>query len=215
MNKNNWKIPLTDLNYGQEEKTAILRVMKSGWLSMGPEVQSFEQEFANFLGVKHAIAVANATAGLHLAYCALNLGPGDEVIQPALNFVAAANMTVAVGATPVFADIISLAEPTLDPVEVERLINPNTKAIVVMHYGGNVCRMKEFVELCREHKIALIEDACHAVGASHCGAMAGSIGDIGAFSFFSHKNLATGEGGLVATNRDELAVRARLCAHTA
>jgi dTDP-4-amino-4,6-dideoxygalactose transaminase len=168
---------------------------------------------------RHALAVANATAGLHLAFLALGLGPGDEIIQPALNFVATANMTIAVWATPVFADIIDLREPTIDPRDVERLITPRAKAVVVMHYGGNLCRMAELVKLCQAHGLMLIEDACHAVGARYRderntdpphGMMAGSIGDISAFSFFANKSIATGEGGMVITNRDDLAERVRL-----
>ena len=213
-----WKIPLSDLDYGEEEMAAVQRVVAGKWLSMGPEVQAFEAEFAAMQQASHALAVSNATAGLHLALLALGIGPGDEVIQPALNFVAAANMTVAVGATPVFGDIVSLAEPTLDPAEAERLITPRTKAIVVMHYGGDFCRMAEFAELCRRRGIALIEDACHAVGAAYHdpqgrsphGIMAGGMGDIGVFSFFANKNLSTGEGGMVVTQRDDLAQRIRL-----
>jgi dTDP-4-amino-4,6-dideoxygalactose transaminase len=149
---------------------------------------------------------------------ALGVGPGDEVIQPALNFVAVANMTVALGATPVLADICSLSEPTIDPTEVERMISPATKAIVVMHYGGNLCRMRQLTEFCAARGIAIVEDACHAVGVPYRdagnswphGIMAGSIGDISAFSFFSNKNIASGEGGMVVTNRDDLAERVRL-----
>ncbi len=213
-----WRIPLSDLDYGEEEKEALLRVLAGKWLSMGPEVQTFEREFAGFLGVKHALAVANGTAALHLAYLALGLGPGDEVIQPAINFVAAANMTAAVGATPVFADILGLDEPTIDPREVERQITPRTKAVVAMHYGGCLCRMGDISALCRRHGLALVEDACHAVGARHLDPaeptlhdrMAGALGDVASFSFFSNKNLATGEGGMVTTDRDDLAERLRL-----
>lgn len=206
-----WHIPLTDLNYGREEEEAVLRVLRSGWISMGPEVLAFEQEVAEFQRTKHAFAVANGTAALHLALLALGINRGDEIIQPALNFVAAANMTVAIGATPVFADIISLAEPTIDPMHVEHLITARTKAIIVMHYGGYLCNMQHLLEICRKHKLHLIEDACHAIGAADdATTMAGSIGDIGAFSFFSNKNLATGEGGMVVTDRHDLADRVRL-----
>lgn len=213
-----WRIPLSDLDYGSEEASAVQRVIAGKWLSSGPEVQAFEQEFATMQGAKHALAVSSATAGLHLALLALGVGPGDEVIQPALNFVAAANMTVAVGATPVFVDICSLDEPTLDPSEVERAVSPRTKAVVVMHYGGSLCRMRELTELCAALNIAIVEDACHAVGVAYHdarnrwpnGVMAGSIGDISAFSFFSNKNIASGEGGMVVTNREDLADRVRL-----
>ncbi len=213
-----WRIPLSDLGYGREEEEAVLRILNSGWLSMGPEVQAFEQEFSEFIGVKHAVAVANGTAALHLAYLALELGPGDEIIQPAINFVAAANTSVAVGATPVFADIVGLREPTINPAEIEHKITPRTKAVAVMHYGGYLCRMADIAEICRRHNLALIEDACHAVGARYHDSdrrlphqrKAGNLGDIGCFSFFSNKNLATGEGGMVVTDRDELAARLRL-----
>ena len=213
-----WRIPLSDLDYGPEEEAAVLRVLKSKWLSMGPEVQAFEKEFAELLGARYAFAVSNGTAALHLSYLALGLGPGDEIIQPAINFVAAANMTVAVGSAPVFTDIISLDEPTLDPSDCEQQITPQTKAVVVMHYGGYLCRMAEIKEICQRHGLFLIEDACHAVGARYLdpqertphGTMAGTIGDIAAFSFFSNKNLATGEGGMIATSRDDVAERIRL-----
>lgn len=208
-----WRVPLSVLDYGAEEADAAQRVIASKWLSMGPEVLAFEREFATMNSAQHAFAVSSATAALHLAIHAIGIGPGDEVIQPAINFVASANMTIAAGATPVFADICSLAEPTLDPGEVERLITPRTKAIIPMHYGGNLCRMHELLELCTARGIALIEDSCHAVGAAYedanrrppHGLMAGSIGDLGTFSFYANKNLACGEGGMVVTNRADLA----------
>jgi dTDP-4-amino-4,6-dideoxygalactose transaminase len=214
----NWNIPLSDVDYGQEEMDAVARVLRSKWLSMGPEVEAFEREFAAFQGTSQALAVSSATAGLHLALLAVGVGPGDEVIQPALNFVATANMTVACGAAPIFADIISLRDPTIDPASVADLITPRTKAVVAMHYGGDLCRMAELLTLCRERNIPLIEDACHAVGARYHhalgrpphGTMAGSIGEIGTFSFFANKNIVTGEGGMVVTNREDLATRARL-----
>lgn len=218
----NWHIPLSDLDYGSEETAAVQRVLQSKWLSMGPEVQAFEREFAEFLGVKYVIAVANGTAALHLSYLALRLEPGDEIIQPAINFVAAANMAVAIGVKPVFADIIGLGEPTIDPADIERRISPRTKAVLVMHYGGYPCRMAEIQAICQQYGLALIEDACHAVGARYLNPqlraphdnMVGNLSDIACFSFFSNKNLATGEGGLVVTNRDDLAVRLRLlCSH--
>jgi dTDP-4-amino-4,6-dideoxygalactose transaminase len=208
-----FEIPLSDLDYGPEEKAAVIRVLESQWLSMGPETKSFEEEFAAFVGTRHAKAVGSGTAALHLSFLALGLQPGDEVIQPAVNFVAAANMTHALRAVPVFGDIISLDEPNLDPGEVERLITPRSRAVVVMHYGGYPCRMAEMVALCRKHNLVLVEDACHAVGAKYHdqhgqpphGLMAGNLADIACFSFFSNKNIAVGEGGMVTTNRDDLA----------
>ncbi len=217
-NVSSWRIPLTDLDYGEEELAAVQRVVQSNWLSMGPEVELFESEFARFVGAKHAIAISSATAGLHLALAVLDVGPGDEVIQPALNFVAAANMTVALGATPVFADLIGFEEPHLDPQHTQQLITERTKAIVVMHYGGSICRMNDLRQICQQHQLPLVEDACHAVGAHYDdplatglhGQLAGALGDLGVFSFFSNKNLATGEGGMVVTSRDDIAERLRL-----
>jgi dTDP-4-amino-4,6-dideoxygalactose transaminase len=200
-----WRIPLSDLDYDAEEEAAVLRILRGKWLSMGAEVEAFEKEFAVCMGAKHAIAVANGTAALHLAYMALGIGSKDEIIQPAINFVAAANMTAAVGAVPVFGDILRLDEPALDPAEILRCLTPRTKAVVVMHYGGYLCKMTEVLDICRSRNIPVIEDACHAVGAHYKGTMAGSLGDLGCFSFFSNKNMATGEGGMVTTNRDDLA----------
>lgn len=213
-----WRIPLSALDYGSEEAEAVQRVIASKWLSMGPEVLAFEREFAAMQSAPHAFAVSSATAALHLAIHATGIGPGDEVIQPAISFVAAANMTLLAGATPVFADICSLTEPTLDPRHVEQLITARTKAIIPMHYGGNLCRMHELLELCTSRGITLIEDSCHAIGARYHhphglapdGAMAGSIGDIGTFSFYANKNLACGEGGMVVTNRDDLAEKLQM-----
>lgn len=205
-----WEISLCDLDYGAEEAAAVAAVLQRKWLTMAEEVNGFEAEFAGSVGVKHAIAVSNGTAALHLAYLALGIGPGDELIQPAINFVAAANMTLACGAMPRFADILALDEPTLDPAEVECLITSRTRGVVVMHYGGYLCRMAEIRDICRAHNLALIEDACHAVGAqAENGTKAGNLGDIGCFSFFSNKNLAVGEGGMVTTNRDDLAEKVR------
>lgn len=213
-----WRVPLSVLDYGIEEADAAQRVIASKWLSMGPEVQAFEREFAQLQSAGHAYAVSSATAALHLAMHAIGIGPGDEVIQPAINFVASANMTLLARATPVFADICSLAEPTLDPAHVARLITPRTKAIVPMHYGGNLARMGELIELSKRHGLALIEDSCHAVGAAYHdpqerephGLMAGSIGDLGTFSFYANKNLACGEGGMLVTSRDDLGERIQM-----
>jgi dTDP-4-amino-4,6-dideoxygalactose transaminase len=205
-----WRIPLSDLDYDTTEEEAALRVLRSKWLSMGGEVESFEREFAAFVGSRHAVAVANGTAALHLAFLALDVHPGDEVIQPAVNFIAAANMTMAVGAAPVFADITGIEEPTIEPAEIGRRITSQTKAVVVMHYGGYLPRMAEILDVCRHHHLPLIEDACHATGAQYHGRMAGNLGDLGCFSFFSNKNLAVGEGGMITTNEENLARRMRL-----
>ena len=211
-----WRHPLSDLDFGDGEREAVDRVLSSGWLSMGPEVAAFEQEFAAAIGVQHAIALSSATAALHLSLLTV-AGAGDEVVQPALNFVACANVTRAVGAVPVFADIASPYDPTIDAATVKPLLTDRTRAVVAMHYGGTPARVGELRGLCRERDIPLIEDACHAVGATYGSAApgaeatrVGALADLACFSFFSNKNLATGEGGMVTTNDDALASRLRL-----
>jgi dTDP-4-amino-4,6-dideoxygalactose transaminase len=207
-----WRIPLSDLDFGEEEKAALERVLTSRWLSMGPEVEAFEAEFAATHGARFACAVSNGTAALHLALLACKIGEGDEVIQPGINFVASANITIACGATPVFVDICGLDEPIIDSRLLEKSITSSTRAVIVMHYGGNLCRMDEIASLCATRGISLIEDACHAIAAvppNDWGfapeKRAGVLGDVGAFSFFANKNLATGEGGMVITDHEHVA----------
>ncbi|MDX9993285.1 MAG: DegT/DnrJ/EryC1/StrS family aminotransferase [Anaerolineales bacterium] len=205
----NWKIPLFDLDYGPEEENAVLEVLRSRWLTMGEVTQRFEEAFAEFCGVKHAVAVSNGTVALHLACLAAGIGPGDEVIVPALTFVATAACVRYVGATPIFADVVSENDLTLSPASVEALITARTRAIILMHYGGYACDMPAFRALAARHHLILIEDAAHAPGAARDGARAGSWGQVAAFSFFSNKNLATGEGGMLTTDDDEIAAQLR------
>jgi dTDP-4-amino-4,6-dideoxygalactose transaminase len=206
----NWKVPLADLNYDERETQAVLQVLQSRWLTMGAVTQDFEREFARLTGARHALAVSNATVALHLACLALGIGPGDEVIVPSLTFVASANAVLYTGAEVRFADILGPHELNLSPESIERQITPRSKAILVVHYGGYPCRMPEIVDLARRHGLALIEDAAHAPGARLQGRHLGTWGDVGCFSFFSNKNLATGEGGMLVTNRDDVAEKVRL-----
>lgn len=206
----NWRIALSDIDLAEADIAAVGDVLRSKWLTMGAVTQQFEREFAAYCGVRHAIAVANCTVALHLAYAALGLGPGDEVIMPALTFVATANALLATGARPVFADVAGLGDLTIDPAAIEAAITPRTRAITVMHYGGYPCRMEPIRELARRHGLRVIEDAAHAPGASLGGVKAGALGDLACFSFFSNKNLVTGEGGMLTTDDDGLAERARL-----
>jgi dTDP-4-amino-4,6-dideoxygalactose transaminase len=206
----NWRIPLTDLDYGEEEKQAVLDVLQSRWLTMGTVTQEFENQFADFLGVKHAIAVSSATVGLHLACLALGIGPGNEVIVPSLTFVATANAVLYTGARVRFADIIGLEELNISPEEIEKQINDRTQAIIAVHYGGFPCRMPDIMQIAKRFDLAVIEDAAHAPGASLNGRSLGVWGDVGCFSFFSNKNLSTGEGGMVVTNRQDVAEKVRL-----
>jgi len=205
-----WRVPLFDLTLGDEELKAVERVLRSGWLTMGEVTREFERRFAEFLGVRHAIAVANCTAALHLANRALGIGPGDEVICPALTFVATANSVVYTGARPVFADITGLDDLSISPADIEAKITPRTRAILVVHYAGYPCDMDPILEIARRHGLRVIEDSAHAPGAEYKGRKCGTIGDVGCFSFFSGKNMTTGEGGMVVTDDDELAERIRL-----
>ena len=205
-----WRVPLADLDYGVAEEEAVLRVLRSKWLTMGAVTQQFEAAFAAMSGSRHAIAVGNATQALHLACLAMGIGPGDEVILPSLTFVATANAVRYCGAKVVFADILGAHDLTIDPHSVEALITPRTKAIIVMHYGGYPCHMPEIMTLAERQGIALIEDAAHSPGASLQGKPLGSWGAIGCFSFFSNKNLSTGEGGMLTTDDDALAEQLRL-----
>jgi dTDP-4-amino-4,6-dideoxygalactose transaminase len=195
-----WKVPLADLDYGIEEEQAVLSVLRSKWLTMGAVTQEFEARFKDLVGSRYALAVSNATQALHLACLALGIGPGDEVIVPSLTFVATANAVLYTGAEVRFADILSPLEPTLDPAEIDRLATPRTKAVIVMHYGGYPCRMDEILAACRRRSLRVIEDAAHSPGAVLAGKPLGAWGDIGCFSFFSNKNLSTGEGGMLTTS---------------
>ncbi len=205
-----WTVPLSDIDFGEEETTAVNRVLNSRWLSMGEVTQHFETDMADFLGCKHALAVSNGTTALHLAFATLGLGTGDEVILPSLTFVATANAVLYTGARPVFVDITSLDDLTLSIEAIENQITPHTRAIAVMHYGGYLCAMPEILEIARRHNLAVIEDAAHAPGAAYQNKKAGTYGEVGCFSFFANKNLVTGEGGMITTNRDDLAERIRL-----
>jgi dTDP-4-amino-4,6-dideoxygalactose transaminase len=205
-----WRVPLADLDYGEAEEQAVLDVLRRRWLTMGQVTQQFEQEFAQFTGAKYAFAVSNATVALHMACLALGIGAGDEVVVPALTFVATVNSVLYTGAQPCFADILGEEDLNLSPEDIERQITPRTKALSVVHYGGYPCRMEAICEIAARHGLAVIEDAAHAPGAYLDRRHLGTWGDVGCFSFFSNKNLSTGEGGMLVTNRDDVAERVRL-----
>ncbi len=208
-----WKVPLGDVVLGSEEIEAVTQVLKSGWLSMGPQTQLLEEQFARFLGIKHAFAVANGTAALHLACEVLGLKAGDEVLCPALTFVASANAILYTQARPVFVDIKGDRDLNLCPEDAAAKVTPHTKAIMVVHYGGYPCDMDAITNLARQHNLRIIEDCAHAPGAIYHSQdgpkKVGALGDIGCFSFFSNKNMTTGEGGMVVTNDDELTEKIR------
>ena len=204
-----WRYPLSDIDLGKEEEKEVLKILRARWLSTGPVTERFETAFSRLLGGGYAIAVSNGTAALHLAIACLDLRKGDEVILPSLTFVATGNAVLYAGATPVFADIVGTDNFNISPEEIEKKITLKTKAILVMHYGGFPCDMEPILKIARKRKIVVIEDAAHAPGSVYEGLKCGLIGDLGCFSFFSNKNLVTGEGGMVVTRSEEWASRIR------
>jgi dTDP-4-amino-4,6-dideoxygalactose transaminase len=205
-----YKIPLFDLNFDEKEEQAALETIQSKWISTGPKAAAFEAKFAQMLNAKHAIALSNCTVSLHLALKLAGVQAGDEVICPSLTFVATVNSIRYVDAVPVFADVTSCEDPTIDPEDICRKITPKTKAIMVMHYGGFACDMDKIMQIAQEHNLKVIEDACHGPLSEYKGKKLGTIGDVGCFSFFSNKNISTGEGGMLITNNDEYASRTKL-----
>jgi dTDP-4-amino-4,6-dideoxygalactose transaminase len=204
------ELPLFDLRLEPQDLEAVAKTLRSGWLTLGPRTAEFEEAFAAHLGARHAIALSSCTAALHLAYLAAGVGPGDEVIVPAFTFAATAAAALYCGASPVFAEIVSRKNPSLDPDDVERRITPRTKAVCVVHYAGYAAAADHLKELCDERGVALIEDAAHAPSATLGARKLGTWGLAGAFSFFSNKVLSAGEGGLLCTDSDEVAAFARL-----
>jgi dTDP-4-amino-4,6-dideoxygalactose transaminase len=194
----------------EELLDAVSAVVASGWWSMGPRVADFEQAFAELTGSTHAFAVANGTAALHLALLAVGVGPGDEVIVPSLNFVAAANVVSLTGATPVFCDVVSEDDLNLNVADVEAAVTDRTRAVIALHYAGFGCDIEELLELARGRKIAVVEDAAHAPGARRNGRAYGTFGAVGCFSFFANKNMPVGEGGMVVTDDDSIAESLKL-----
>ncbi len=193
---------------GEEEKAAVMAVLESGQLAQGGAVAEFEQAFADYCGVKHAVATSNGTTALHVALLAHGIGPGDEVITAPFTFIASANSALYVGAKPVLVDI----EPESFNIDVDRIeaaITPSTKAIMPIHLFGNPAEMSRIMEIAERHGLAVIEDAAQAHGAEENGKRAGSWAT-GCFSFYPTKNITTGEGGMVTTNDDCVADRARL-----
>ena len=201
-------IPVSKPYIGPEEKENVLEVLESGYIVQGPRTAELEQRFAELCGTRHAIATANGTTALHIALLAHGIGPGDEVITTPFTFIASANSILFTGATPVFADVEE-ASFNIDPEQVERAITPRTKAILPVHLYGQPCDMDALQALAEAHNLVLIEDACQAVGATYNGQTVGSFGT-GTFSLYATKNVMAAEGGMITTDDDEIAARARL-----
>jgi dTDP-4-amino-4,6-dideoxygalactose transaminase len=209
---NAWKVPLTDIAMPEQDVEAVLDCLRSGWLTMGPRIAAFEQALAGYVDVPHAVTVSSGTAALHLACLAAGIGPGDEVIAPALTFVASASAARYVGAKPVLCDIRSPHDLNLDVEDVERRITARTRAVIAVHFCGYAADVLALRELCDARGLIMIEDCAEAIGAhvDDTGRQVGTVGELGAFSFFSKKQLCVGEGGMVTTSEEELATRVRL-----
>lgn len=203
------RIPVFDVRVTDEDVAAVESVLGSGDPGMGAQVEGFEREFADHLGVEHVVALSSCTAALHVACLEAGVGPGDEVIVPSLTFVATAAAVRYSGATPVFCDLVDTETLQIDPAAVESAIGERTKAVLVVHFAGYAAAADRLREICDERSIAFLEDAAHVPVASLGGRAPGSFGRSGCFSFFSNKVLACGEGGALSTDDDDVAAFAR------
>jgi perosamine synthetase len=200
-------IPLAQPDIGEEEIRLVNEVLRSGWLSMGPKVGEFEELFASYIGTKHAIAVNSGTSGLHLCMNAIGIKKGEEVITSPFSFIASSNCIMFEHGKPVFVDI----DPDTLNMDVERIeaaITKNTKAILPVHVFGQPCEMDTIMDIAEEHNLAVVEDACEAVGAEYNGQKAGTFGDASVFAFYPNKQMTTGEGGMIVTDNENIA---KLC----
>jgi perosamine synthetase len=204
------RIPIAEPSLEKEELRNVTEAVKSGWISSaGKFIPEFEQNFAQYCGVKYGVATCNGTVALHLALAALGIGNGDEVIVPTLTFIATANAVTYCNAKPVFVD----SHPSywcIDPDKIEEKITENTKAIIAVHLYGHPCDMDKIMDIARKNSLYIIEDAAEAHGAEYKGRKVGSFGDVSCFSFFANKIITTGEGGMCLTNDEELAAKMRI-----
>lgn len=201
-------IPLSSPDITESEIAAVTAVLRTSRLSLGPQMEAFEDAMADYIGVPHAIAVSSGTAGLHLCIRALGIGEGDEVIVPSFTFIAAANVIRYERAQPVFVDI-DAESLNMSPASIERAITPKTRAILAVHTFGRPAEMMAIMEIARRYHLLVIEDACEAIGAVYQSRKAGSFGDAAVFGFYPNKQITTGEGGMVVTRRPKLADQIR------
>jgi dTDP-4-amino-4,6-dideoxygalactose transaminase len=200
-------LPFSLPTIGEEEISEVAAALRSGWVTTGPRVKRFESEFAAYVGARHAVAVASATAGLHLSLAALDVGPEDEVIVPTMTFCSTANVVLHLGARPVLVDVRD--DGNVSAEAVAAAITRRTRAIMPVHYAGQPCEMEALRAIATPHGLPIVEDAAHAVGAEYRGRRIGSLGNTTVFSFYATKNMTTGEGGMVTTEDDGLADRLR------
>jgi perosamine synthetase len=201
-------IPLSSPDITEAEIEAVISVLRTSRLSLGPQMEAFEDAMANYIGTSHAVAVSSGTAGLHLCIKALGIGEGDEVIVPSFTFIAAANAIRYERALPVFVDI-DAESLNMSPSGIEQVITPKTRAILVVHTFGRPAEMTAIMAIAQRHHLLVIEDACEAIGATYQGCKAGWFGDAAVFAFYPNKQITTGEGGMVVTRQPELAAHIR------
>lgn len=197
------EIPVFRPTYDEREVQAVRECLERGWTGCGPRVKAFEETFANYIGVKHAVAVNSCTAALHLALMSL-IEEGDEVITTPITFVSTNHAILYNKGVPVFADV-QAGTLNLDPDDVERKITPKTKGIIAVHFGGHACDMKRLREIASKHHLFILEDVAHGCGGEYGGQKLGTFGEIACFSFQAVKNLATGDGGMIVTNNEKIA----------
>ncbi|NQT73463.1 MAG: UDP-4-amino-4,6-dideoxy-N-acetyl-beta-L-altrosamine transaminase [Chloroflexi bacterium] len=202
-------IPYARQSIDEQDVAAVCSVLRSDWLTTGPKVEQFEQAVADYVNAKHAVAVSSGTAALHAAMFALGVGPGDEVIVPPMTFAATANCVLYQGGTPVFADV-EADTLLIDPAQVETNITAKTKAIIGVDYAGQPCDWDALREIADRHKLYLVDDGCHSLGAEYKGKKIGTLTDFTVFSFHPVKHITTGEGGMITTDDEDLANRMRL-----
>lgn len=202
------KIPFHKADLGNDEIEAASKVIKSGWLTMGEKTFEFERNFSEYTGAVNSIAVNSCTSALHLALKAAGIRAGDEVIVPAMTFIATWEVVTYSGAVPVLCDVMK-ENFLIDPAKIEKKITSKTKAIIPVHYGGESCNMDAIMDIAGRNNLFVIEDAAHALPAFYKGRMVGTIGDITCFSFYVTKTLTTGEGGMITTGNTEWADRMR------
>jgi perosamine synthetase len=202
-------IPYGRQTIDDQDIEAVVAVLRSDWLTTGPKIAEFEETLGRYVGAQFAVAVSSGTAALHCAMYALGIGPGHEVIVPAMTFAASANCVVYQGGTPVFVDVAS-DTLLIDPKDVERKITSQTKAIIAVDYAGQPCDYEALKEIADRHHLPLLADACHSLGATYRGRSVGSLADLSVFSFHPVKHITTGEGGMITTDNEEYAQRLRI-----
>jgi dTDP-4-amino-4,6-dideoxygalactose transaminase len=204
----NMKVPIARTSLLEEEIQSVMEPLRSGWLVQGPKVQEFEKKWSEYTGAEHSIAVTSCTTALHLSLAALGFGPGDEAIVPAFTWVATANVVEHLGGKVIFCDI-DLETFNIDVAQIEKKVTKKTKAILPVHLFGLAANMAPILEIAQKNRLWVIEDAACGFGSRYQGQHVGTFGDTGCFSFHPRKAITTGEGGMITTKSEELAIKLR------